>query len=477
MIQRHMVFLGVILGACTSSDDKPADKVGDTATEPGDPPATYAFDSRFEDGTSVSYGGQVMRHLLITDLDAHLGGLTARLDTGAFFPVAGEVAGELDFYLSFDSTTSGGVALAYETDPPALQSVWDDVSTDKDLVGKIAGNDPVGQHQDWATAFSGWDQAGVTTPESLVRTWFAEIDAAAVARSNGDVPVGPDGVPLPLVHLTADGLDRQELLQKFLLGAVAFSQGADDYLDDDVPGSGLLSSNAAAEEGEPYTALEHAWDEGFGYFGASRDYGATPDEVLADPTWADTLPDDGAVDLLVEATFGHAQNAAKRDLGAVSATDLSGDAWEAFVAGRHLIATTQGDLSEAKLDELRGHRDRALTAWELALAATMVHYVNDVLEAMDAIDTPAYSFPEHAKAWSELKGFALSPQFSPHSPMTDAEFEQLHAWIGMHPVLQGARAGELDTYRAALLDARALLGDVYGIDAANLGDENGQNGW
>ena len=54
--------------------------------------------------------------------------------------------------------------------------------------------------------------------------------------------------------------------KKFLLGAVAFSQGADDYLDDDVAGKGLLVFGYIPAEGKKYSALEHAWDEGFGYF-------------------------------------------------------------------------------------------------------------------------------------------------------------------------------------------------------------------
>jgi hypothetical protein len=32
-------------------------------------------------------------------------------------------------------------------------------------------------------------------------------------------------------------------------------------------------------------------------------------------------------------------------------------------------------------------------------------------------------------------------------------------------------------YRAALIDARAILAESYSFDAANIGDENGENGW
>ena len=65
------------------------------------------------------------------------------------------------------------------------------------------------------------------------------------------------------------------------------------------------------------------------------------------------------------------------------------------------------------MNELKAHRDAALSAWEKAIAATVVHYINDVIGDMEAED---YSFYDHAKHWSEMKGFALSFQFNRRSP-------------------------------------------------------------
>ncbi len=351
------------------------------------------------------------------------------------------------------------------------------MSTDKDLVSKIAGNDPAGQHEDWTTDFVGWPHPSVTTPESLVRLWFAEIDAAAVAWSNGVVPVDPDGAPVPAVYVSADGVDRQQLLQKFLLGAVAFSQGADDYLDDDLAGSGLLAPHAEAETDKPYSSLEHAWDEAFGYFGAARDYPAFSDELVASPTYADTFEPDGAIDLTSEVNWGHSQNAAKRDLGAVVATNFTAEAWEGFAGGRALLARVEGEPTADQLAELKAYRDQAVGAWEAAIGATVVHYVNDVLREMGELGTPDYSFGDHAKAWSELKGFALSFQFNPRSPLSDDDFAELHDLLGTAPVLGDASPAELDQYRADLRAARQLVGDAFGFDAGNLGDDHGEGGW
>ena len=457
--------------------DEGGDDDGGTGDDGGTLTDAYAFPSAFTDGDSVSYSGQVFRHLLIDDMKAHLAGMTARIDEGRFYPVEGDVAAELEFYFEFDSSVGGSVPLYTSPDPGALQATYDDVSTDKDLVAKLAGNDETGQHKDWTTEFVGWDQTGVTSPESLVRLWIADIDAQAAAWTSGDVPLDPAGDPVPAVYVSPEGLDHQQLLQKFIRGAVAFSQGTDDYLDDDIEGKGLLADHTAAEDGKPYTALEHQWDEGFGYFGAARSYPDWSDEDIANTPGAD-VDGDGAVDLTREMNWGHSVNAAKRDVGAVSATDFTAEAWDGFYSGRALLSETAGTaLSPEQAAELATYRDQAVSAWEKALAATVVHYVNDTLQDMSAFGTDDYSFGDHAKHWSELKGFALSFQFNPRSPMSDADFAELHRLIGQAPVLENASESVQSDYAADLRAARALVAAAYGFDTANLGDDNGDNGW
>lgn len=452
--------------------------VDDTGDEHLVDDTLYAFESAFEPGTSsVSYSGQIFRQLLIADMKTHLGGMTNRIDQGSWYPVAGEVEAELGFYYDFNSDAYGSLEHAYATSGVPLQLTYDDVSSGKDLVGKTAGNDETGQHEDWSTEFVGWEAEGVTTPESLVRHWFAIIDAQAVDWANGDVPLSPSGNPVPAVYVDAQGRDYRQLTQKFLSGAVAFSQAADDYLDDDIAGKGLNSPHDAADEDAPYTPLEHAWDEGFGYFGAAATYPQWTDGEIAESPHAD-IDGDGFVDLLSEVNWGHSQNAAKRDLGAVVATDFTAAAWGGLHAGRSLLAETAGSpLTDDQFAQLQAHRDQALGAWEAAIAATVVHYINDVLADMGAMDTDDYDFGDHAKHWSELKGFALCFQFNPRSPLSHTDFVELHDLIGQAPVLADADADTLDAYATDLVEARALLGQAYGFDSENLGDEHGENGW
>lgn len=472
----------------TPTDTVAGDAIGDTATTPT-VPEHYAFESAFLPGvSSVNYTGQTMRHVLIMDLQRYIQAMTTAIDSATFAPdTAGQVVSALDFYFRFDSDSDGGESIGLSTDPAALQSVYDDISTNKSIVDKLAGNDPSTDYVDWTDGgFKGWSDAalaahggGIDSPEAFVVAIFSLIEKQAIDRAvDGIIPDGPDGQPLP-VHVTPDGWDLDQLLQKFLTGAVAFHQAADDYLDDDVAGKGLLASNVPASESDAWTPLEHQWDEGFGYFGAAIDYKDYTDDLLASTGYRDS-DEDGAIDLLTEYNFGHSTNAAKRDRGAKAGgeTDLTGDAIDAFLTGRAIIAAAAGrELTEAELDALKEQRDKAILAWEKAIAATALHYVNDVLKSMATFGTDDYDYLTHAKRWAELKGFALSLQFNPRSPTRGETFDELHTLIGDRPVLPGADTADIDAYRVALREARALLLDAYDFPAANLGGDNGEDGW
>jgi hypothetical protein len=459
-------------------------------------PARYAFESRFEAGQSgVDYAGQTARHVLAADLAAFIGGLSARIDAGTFTPAAeADVLAALDYYFRFDGASNGDDRFVYATTPPALQATWNDISANKQLRDKLAGNDTVTDHVDWSTAFRGWSDPAIaahggatTSPEALLTAFFSTLAKQAVDQANGVERVteaDPSGEPLP-AHITESGLDLEELVQKLLIGAVAFSQGADDYLDSDVAGKGLRSPNTRDGD-EPYTVLEHQWDEGFGYWGGTRDFGeytveerATEGGRAAYAAGRHDTDGDGRIDLEREASFGAAIYAGKRDHGsaATARTDFAGEAFEAFKRGRAIIAAAGEALTAEEANALAVERDRAVGAWERALAASAVHYLNEVLVDMGRFDTTGYVFVDHAEHWSELKGLALAFQFNPRSPLDDAGFAELHTLLGDAPVLATASAAERDAYRAKLLAARALLGAAYDFDAANLGADDGTGGW
>ena len=64
--------------------------------------------------------------------------MTDNIDNGSYAPgTASEVVDSLNFYFEFDSDTSGDVPLTFDG---TLQTTYNDISSGKDLKGKIADN-------------------------------------------------------------------------------------------------------------------------------------------------------------------------------------------------------------------------------------------------------------------------------------------------------------------------------------------------
>jgi hypothetical protein len=474
-------------------------------------PETYTFESQFIEGeSSVAYSGQVFRHVLLNDLTTTIEGMTEEIDSANFPGVDSGIPSEqdqvvdrLNFFYRFDSSTSGSAPIKMSTDPMLLQETYDDIASGKDLVGKTAGNDDVTDYKDWdGGGFMGWSDSSIAahggsidSPQGLITAFFETLEENALGRAGGDTRHGVDGdgnelsEQLP-VHVMENGVDLAQMVEKFTRGAVMYSQGADDYLDSGetgVDGKGLQASSTDQDEDAPYSVLEHQYDEGWGYFGGARDYPEYTDEEIAGAGgrdgWSNGYHDtdgDGAIDLNAEFNFGHSGNAADRDLGSSSeaATDFTGKAFEAFLRGRFLVNRAAGrELTSQEMAELEAVRDQAVLNWEKAIAASVVHYINDTLEVMTTFGSGDYDFMNHAKVYSEMKGFALILQFNPRKQLTDSQFMELHTKMGDKPVLPGADSSTIDDYEQALLDARAILKDAYGFAEANMGDETGQGGW
>lgn len=466
--------LSLVLSGCasTSDDDTYIDTETGKDADTGIPGAYLFTDASGE--STVSYSGQIARHALLAGLKDWMSGITSAIDDGSYQPDSAEgLLVDIDFYFKCADSLCDDLVVG---DDSTSETSLRDIATGKNLVGKIAGNDAVTDHKNWTSGdFKGW--SGATSPEALLAGWFDVLAEQAVSRVNGDLLKGPNGELIESVYLTPEGHDIAQLTEKFLLGALAFSQGTDDYLDDDVDGKGLLASHGPSDEGKVYTELEHAWDEGFGYFGAARNYLAYTDLDVADNISID-MDGDGMVDLVSEKNWGHSLTAGKRDNAAVVATDFTAQAWEGFASGRALLSATAGtELTDSDFMRLQGYRDTAVSAWENAIAATVVHCINDVLQDMGKMGTLDYSFSAHAKHWSELKGFALGLQFNPASSLIEADFESLHMLLGDAPVLATASVDELLYYGGALVEARTLIGDAYDFNIENMGDAGGEGGW
>ncbi|MEM6955004.1 MAG: DUF4856 domain-containing protein [Myxococcota bacterium] len=443
-------------------------------------PLVYAFESRFEAGeSSIAYSGQTTRHTLLDDLTSEVINLARSIEEGRpGFDTEESIREELQFFMDYSRDADGDTPLLLTGNLPIQQSTYGEIGNGA-LTVKIAGEDGR-DHEDFGNpdsgAFIGWNGAtgyentplGYTTwmLDELARLGGIEADPEAPAR------LGPNGETLPPT-ITENGLDLRQLLQKFLLGAIMFSQGADDYMDEGFDDN--LAINGDPREGAPYSEIEHAWDEAFGYYGAPRNAHLYSDEEAASKggreDWQGEHDTDanGSIDLASEYFFGAAVNAAKRDLDQTSGTvNLSEEVYNAFTEGRAILAS--GTTDAGALARLEVVRQQAILGWERVIAATAIHYVNVTLSDMENLGTDDYNLLEHAKHWGELKGFAFSFQFNPRSPITTGQFTELHAVIGDAPFIDGADTTGAEAARAALIRARDIMAAAYGF-----GDDDVEN--
>ncbi|MBR9729187.1 DUF4856 domain-containing protein [Shewanella intestini] len=444
----------------------------------------YEFDSMLNTGeSSVSYTGQTARHILIEELNQYIKSqLVTDIDNNTL-TTKDEVLAKLNyFYLPDETTQYDDLPITFVAD--SKDGLLSEITGYKNLHDKVAGNDASGQHEDWNNgAFAGWGAKGSTTPTMLIETLFDRLADNAVERINGQVRQDVLGNDISKVYIDENGVDLAQLIQKFLLMSITYSQASDDYFGDDTDGKGLTTDNiSAAKDGAAYTNLEHQFDEGFGYFGAARNYleyadieiagGVSADAGREDWNgWHDT-DGDGKVDLHAEYNFGQSVNAAKRDLGTADnamPTDYTMQAMEAFIAGRKVINDNVGAaLTADQKTDLKMYAETGVKAWELAIVATVVHYINDVNADLAPLATGGnaadFNYENLAKHYSEMKGFGLGLQFSEYGVISDADFEMLHQYFADEPVL----TGDVDAYIADLITARDLLQTTYGLNAENV---------
>lgn len=121
-----------------------------------------------------------------------------------------------------------------------------------------------------------------TADQNLFETWMDELAIASQSfsstASSGQAGILVNGSSTYLFD--ANGVEHAQLIEKGLMGAVFFYQALNVYFGD----SKMNVDNSTALDpmnGEYYTAMEHHWDEAFGYFGVEIDFPSTP----ADRFW------------------------------------------------------------------------------------------------------------------------------------------------------------------------------------------------
>ena len=426
MIDKNKVILlfsalSLVLFVACEDDDANTDDTTPTVLQT---PTEYVFNSRFTEGeSSVSYSGQVVRQLLINDIKTQCG-----TDAGSGNPAT---------LLSMMANDNANQAILAADGLTTVQTKYHDISTSH-------LNDRLDAVSDYV--IPGYEANAGT----LVNGWLNELAAAGKTRANG-------------VRL-------DQMIQKTLWGAVSYWQGTSKYMskipDDD---------NTMSDDGDPYTAMEHHWDESFGYFGAARDYntGYTDDDDRKSGPYHDSNGD-GSIDFKSEFNSGWAVTAAKRDLcsGCDVNHDFTKTIFDSYLEGRTLI------YNQAPLDEILAQRDIILNEWEKVVAAVSIHYVNDVAEDIATIitagDTTAAPMSDatadYENHWGEMRGYTQGLMYNDFKVIPEVNLNRILGVMGTAPVYpENGDFSAMQEYHDALVgEVRAIFKASYGFSDANV---------
>ncbi len=314
-----------------------------TAGKVIDTPATYTFTRNGE--SSVSYSGQTERLDQLEEIKEYLkladaGGVISAQALLDMFANTGDNDGG---HFSFSSTKQ----LKDKTFVPDL-----DVQLFEDLIARAAAASVDGSGG--AVASNG--TAGLITRENSGST----------------------------ILVDENGREFTQLIEKGLMGAVFYNQIYNTYLTADRIGDTV--ENVVLAEGKNYTAMEHHWDEAFGYWDPPVDFtSAWPAERASEDRF-----------------WSHYSNTVDNvSNGLLGTNDLL---MTAFKEGRAAIVNNDVVTRDAQ-------RDVLYQGLELVAAATAVHYINDTIEFLGEGNT-GEAFHVLSEAWAFTNALRYNPQRS-----------------------------------------------------------------
>ena len=238
------------------------------------------------------------------------------------------------------------------------------------------------------------------------------------------------------------GYDWAQLISKYTMGAMAYNQAVDNYLDEKLSAE-KKPNNKPYKDGAHYTGKEHSWDEAFGYWGAAaHQHGFNPNKVyeiakMKNQGVADKNGD-GMVDLKSEYVFGPCYYAAAFDRSGTKSTNYTNTMFDAFLDGRKLITAAAGDaLSDSERSQLKAYAATIEENWEKVLAEAVFKYAGSVYKDINKMkdlsgDDLNKAYRAYAKHWGELKGFAMAMQSGKSN--LEATATKMNELMGFGPV-------------------------------------------
>ncbi len=252
--------------------------------------------------------------------------------------------------------------------------------------------------------------------QSLFETYISNLVAASQSSLNG--ANGTAGVVVSSTDAgkkylcDENGVEWTQVIEKGLMGALMYYQSVAVYLDESKIGNSVDNANVVAGQG---TAMEHAWDEAFGYFGVPFDF---PSNTSGIRFWGKYCNDRNTL---------------------MSSNDKI---MKAFIKGRAAISAKDYTTRDEQVKIIR-------SAWEEVIAATIISYVN-------ATKTKITDDAIRNHNLSEIKGFLMNLKYNPEKKISNSQLDQLNTNLGSN----------FYNITIAQLDAiKNTLSTVYGLDA------------
>ena len=363
----------LVLASCSSDDDV---NVDDDIIVGIDNPETYVFERGGE--SSVSFSGQTTRILMAEEI------IAAMLD---------------------DTSTAENLKAMFAHQEGADNFSDADLNaSDKNVRGKTAAS---------FDFFSGnaTDQALIRVDfENWIETQVAEVfpnfNVLATPGTAGQIADGSS-----TRYITGQGLEMNQVFNKSLIGALMVDQIVNNYISANFIDAGTQrddNDNDVLDGSNNYTAMEHDWDEAYGYaFGTAAD--------LTDPR-----PTIGLDDSFLNKYIGRVEE----DSDFVGITD---DIFQALKLGRAAIVAKDYTVRDEQAEILR-----ELISEVVGIRA--VYYLQQGKNALPSGGSQDFGPSFHD--FSEGYGFIYSLQFTRRPNSSEPYFTK----------------AEVDAFLADLLD-------------------------
>ncbi|MBK6265890.1 DUF4856 domain-containing protein [Marivirga sp. S37H4] len=300
-------------------------------------PTTYNFEN-------VSYTGQIQRLDMLTELTAYM-----------------------------KKANNGEVLEA--------QTMWDMYSNENNAFDNAELNEADSKELENKT---------VEADQQLFRNYMRDFAAATAEADGGEGSNGVAGIVTSTndankkYFFDANGFEHIQLIEKGLMGSCFYFQGVSVYL----ASSKMDVDNETVEAGKG-TAMEHHWDEAFGYLGVPTDFPANTDGIRF---WG------------------------KYTNGRDEVLNSNENIMNAFIKGRAAISNKDLDTRDEQIEIIRAE-------WEKVAAGTAVHYLSEANAnfADDAIRNHTLS-----EAWA----FIHAIKYNPSKKLTNTEVEAVLEELG-----------------------------------------------